>query len=107
MLTVSGFALGARRGGRTRYRPDPWRAPEWLVALTGVIAALTTIIGAPAALNPSTLPLVAPTLPLVPCLGVLVAILPAWIAPPLPRRSTAPVRRAPSVVRRERVGVAS
>jgi energy-coupling factor transport system permease protein len=107
ILTATGFAFGARRGGRTRYRPDPWRSPEWLVALTGFVAAFTTIVDAPAALNPSTLPLVAPTLPLIPCLGVLVAILPAWIAPPLPRRSTTPVRHAPSVVRRERVGVAS
>jgi energy-coupling factor transport system permease protein len=84
-LTAAGFLLGARRGGRTRYRPDPWRAAEWLVALTGLAAAVGVVLGPDAALSPSTYPLVAPTLPLLPLLGVLVAILPAWIAPPLPR----------------------
>jgi energy-coupling factor transport system permease protein len=85
VLTAAGFVLGARRGGRTRYRPDPWRWPEWVVATTGVVAAAAILLGPAAALAPSTLPLVAPTLPLVPALGLLVALLPAWIAPPLPR----------------------
>jgi energy-coupling factor transport system permease protein len=105
-LTAAGFALGARRGGRTRYRPDPWRRAEWLVALTGLAAATAVILGPAAALSPSTLPLVAPSLPLLPAIGLLLALLPAWIAPPLPRRHPpAPPRTSP-VSSRQPVGVA-
>ena len=35
----------------------------------------------PDAMNPSTSPLVCPTLPLLPVAGLLVAVLPAWLAP--------------------------
>lgn len=94
VLTAGGFALGARRGGRTRYRPDPWRLAEWLVGATGLATAVTVVTGPGAALSPSTLPLVAPTLPLWPLLGVLVAVLPAWLAPPLPRPRAGVVREA-------------
>ncbi|MDQ1513849.1 MAG: energy-coupling factor transport system permease protein, partial [Microbacteriaceae bacterium] len=92
-LTASGFGLGARRGGRTRYRPDPWRHPEWLVAGAGLAAAVTVVLGPAGQLAPSTLPLVAPKLPLVPFLGLLVALLPAWLAPPLPRGHAATAGR--------------
>jgi energy-coupling factor transport system permease protein len=108
-LTAAGFVLGARRGGRTRYRPDPWRHPEWLVALAGIAAATMFGLGPAAQLAPSTLPLVAPQLPLVPFVGVLVALLPAWIAPPLPRARPAYVSR-PAVgqpIAREPAKVAS
>jgi energy-coupling factor transport system permease protein len=94
VLTAAGFVLGARRGGRTRYRPDPWRLAEWLVAAAGVVAAVAVVTGPAAALSPSTQPLVAPTLPLAPLLGVLVATLPAWLAPPLPRPRAAAARTA-------------
>jgi energy-coupling factor transport system permease protein len=104
-LTAAGFALGARRGGRTRYRPDPWRRPEWLVALTGLGAAFAVILGPAAALSPSTLPLVAPTLPLLPLAGLLAALLPAWIAPPLPRVQPPSGRRHSPRPSREPVGV--
>jgi energy-coupling factor transport system permease protein len=106
-LTAAGFALGARRGGRTRYRPDPWRLAEWLVAAAGLTAAAAVLVGPAAALAPSTLPLVAPSLPLGPFLGLLVALLPAWIAPPLPRTRPNPVKRSPPVSSREPVRVAS
>ncbi|HTW20688.1 MAG TPA: CbiQ family ECF transporter T component [Mycobacteriales bacterium] len=96
-LTAAGFALGARRGGRTRYRPDPWRWPEWLVAGTGLAAAVALCLGPASALAPSTSPLVAPGLPLLPALGLLLALLPAWVAPPLPRpRPIRPSRPAPA-----------
>jgi len=84
-LAATGFLLGARRGGRTRYRPDPWSLPEWLVVCCGVAAAVA-VIGAPyAGVYPSTSPPALPGLPALPLLGLLVAVLPAWLSPPLPR----------------------
>jgi energy-coupling factor transport system permease protein len=48
------------------------------------VAAAGVLVGAaldPSALAPSTSPLVAPGLPVVPALALLVALLPAWLAP--------------------------
>jgi energy-coupling factor transport system permease protein len=104
-LAASGFALGARRGGRTRYRPDPWRHAEWLVAGAGIAAAVAIFVGPAAALSPSTLPLVAPRLPLLPLIGLLLALLPAWLAPPLPRPQPPSARRPSPMPAREPVGV--
>jgi energy-coupling factor transport system permease protein len=44
----------------------------------------------PSALAPSTSPLTMPTFPVVPALAVLVALLPAWVAP-APERDREPV----------------
>lgn len=108
VLTAAGFAVGAHRGGRTRYRPDPWRRPEWVVSAAGIAAAVGICTGPATALYPSTLPLVAPTLPVLPFVGLLVALVPAWAAPPLPRISAPPVRREHEApVARDPVGVAS
>lgn len=81
--TLLGAALvdGSRRAGRTRYRPDVWRWPEWVVAATGVVAPVALSVAHPNALHPSTHPLVAPAVPLVATLGILVALLPAFVAP--------------------------
>ena len=35
VLCCLGLALGSRRVRRTQYRPDPWKLPEWVVALSG------------------------------------------------------------------------
>jgi len=81
---AAGLWLGGRRSTRSRYRPDPWGLPEWLVSACGVAAATTAVVASvvsPDAMNPSTSPLVAPTLPLLPVAGLLVAALPAWLAP--------------------------
>jgi energy-coupling factor transport system permease protein len=93
-----GMVLGARHVQRTRYRPDPWRTPEWAVALTGVVVG-AVLIGTsrvdPTDLNPSLQPLTWPPLPLVPALGIVLGSLPAWLAPPL-ARPTRPARSARS-----------
>jgi energy-coupling factor transport system permease protein len=84
-LAVTGLALGGRRVSRTRYRPDPWAAPEWLAAATGVAAAAAFVVtGAlsPDALTPSVAPLVVPAVPALAAAGALVAVLPAWLTPP-------------------------
>jgi energy-coupling factor transport system permease protein len=92
-LAVCLFASG-RRSVRTRYRPDPWRWPEWLVSLSGAVALAATVVagrlsGGAAALTPATTPLSWPTVPLLAALGVLVALTPA-VAAPRPRPSTDP-----------------
>jgi energy-coupling factor transport system permease protein len=82
---VAGLTLAGRRTVRSRYRPDPWAGPEQLTAATGLVAAACAIAGGmldPAGMSPSTHPLVVPTLPLLPTVGVLVALLPAWLTPP-------------------------
>jgi len=99
-LVAAGFVAGARRGGRTRYRPDPWRLPEWLVVGAGVATVVVLAFASPGELFPSTSPPRLPAMPLTALLAVAVAVLPAFLAPPLPsstgRRTTAaaPVRDA-------------
>jgi energy-coupling factor transport system permease protein len=86
-LCCTGLGLGGRRVTVTRYRPDPWRTPEWLVAGSGLLAA-GALIGASIAgvgdLTPSFSPLVWPSLPLLPTLALVLAALPAFAAPPPP-----------------------
>lgn len=100
VLCAGGLTLGGRRVRRTTYRPDPWRAPEWLVAGSGLASALVMVsAGAydPLQLHPSLYPLRWPDLPLVPLLGVLVGVLPAFVAPrperPVPQPHAVPVVR--------------
>ena len=37
ILVGAGLATSGRRTNRSRYRPDPWRLPEWLVSASGVV----------------------------------------------------------------------
>ncbi len=93
-----GFVIGGRQVHTTRYRPDPWLAPEWAVAASGIfVAAALFFTGSvnPDALNPSLQPLQWPTLPLLPFLAILAGALPAWLAPPVQARA----RRDPSGTR--------
>lgn len=41
--STAGLALGGRRVSRTRYRPDPWRWPESVVAAGGVLVAAVSL----------------------------------------------------------------
>ncbi|WP_329392463.1 energy-coupling factor transporter transmembrane protein EcfT [Streptomyces sp. NBC_01716] len=81
---VAGLRLGGRRSVRTRYRPDLWGIRAWLVAGSGAAVALLMIrAGAydPEGLHPGVVPLVAPGLPLWPAAGILLGLLPAFVAP--------------------------
>jgi energy-coupling factor transport system permease protein len=72
---------------RSRYRPDPWRLPEWLTCAAGVGALLAFVIAGRlevAGLAMPISPLEFPTLPLLPTLGILLATLPAYATPALP-----------------------
>lgn len=83
----TGLFLGGRRTARTRYRPDPWALPEWLVAGSGIACAASFVwfqaTGADG-LVVATTPLAVPPLPTVAAVGALLALLPAWLAPPPP-----------------------
>jgi energy-coupling factor transport system permease protein len=86
-LCCLGLGLGGRRVTTTRYRPDPWQAPEWLVAVSGLLAAGALIGASTAGVNalmPSFAPLHWPSLPLLPTLAIVLAALPAVAAPPPP-----------------------
>jgi energy-coupling factor transport system permease protein len=85
-LAGAALRLGGRRTGRTTYRPDPWALPEWLVAGSGLFAAVTMFLTAK--VDPASLVLASvtavPPVPVVATFGILVAMLPAILAPPLP-----------------------
>ncbi|MFB6394202.1 CbiQ family ECF transporter T component [Polymorphospora lycopeni] len=86
-LAVGGFVLGGRRVVRSVYRPDRWRPAEVAVALCGLAAAgglYATIRVDAANLYPSLSPLSWPEISALPAAAVLVAVLPAWLAPPPP-----------------------
>jgi energy-coupling factor transport system permease protein len=107
-----GLALAGHRLQTTRYRPDPWRAAEWLVCLSGAVAATGLFLAGnldPDNLNPSLQPLDWPTLQFLPLLSILVGALPATVAPPPrlqePRPPSGMRVGVPSTVLRERVPV--
>jgi energy-coupling factor transport system permease protein len=86
-LVMAGFVTAGRRAIRTRYRPDPWARPEWLLAGAAAAAVGLATIGAavdPAALHPSLVPLAWPELAVLPTIAVLVAGLPTWLLPAWP-----------------------
>lgn len=108
-LCCIGLGLGGRWVTTTRYRPDPWVTPEWIVAGCGLLAAGVLIAAAAAGVSgiaPSFSPLAWPSLPLLPTMAILIAAIPAFAAPPPPveqrpaRTGAAPARlaaRAPGV----------
>jgi len=84
-LAVGLFASG-RRAVRTRYRPDPWRLPEWVVGFSGLAAlvgmvAAARLPGGEAALDSFTVPLVWPALPAAAVAGIMAGLLPSAVAP--------------------------
>ena len=110
MLVVGMSAAGAavaltgRSAVRTRYRPDPWRLPEWLVtgagAATAALLASASWLGV-AGLDAPTDPPGWPALPLVGLLAATIAATPALTSPPLPASVRTPAserRRVPEAV---------
>jgi len=83
VLAGLSLRLAGRRAVRTRYRPDPWGAPEWLVTACGVIPAAATAWQAGAHPEmafpaPASWPAVSGAL----LIGLLLAVLPAFVTPP-------------------------
>jgi len=87
LIAAAGLFVGGRRIKRSRYRPDPWALPEWLVTGSGVVAAAGMFVTGyldPLALHLAG-PLTVPPVPFLAVVGVLVALAPAWVAPaPVP-----------------------
>lgn len=93
LLAAAGMYFGGRRTGRTKYRPDPWALPEWLVTGCGLAAAVSmfvTVETDPASLFLASVTNI-PPVPVLPIVGILVAMLPALLAPPLPRSEIATI----------------
>jgi energy-coupling factor transport system permease protein len=108
VLVGVGLAAGGRRTDRTRYRPDVWGTPEWLVVGSGVCVVsgfvVASAIGA-AGLQLMVYPLRFPTLPLWPTAAILIGLLPAVVAPAPrspagARRGLAPVGSRPTATGR-------
>jgi energy-coupling factor transport system permease protein len=81
---VIGMLLAGRRSIRTRYRPDPWALPEWLVSLSGLVPAAVLValsVADPELLVGQVAPPAWPTLPLVPAAAIAVAALAGVVAP--------------------------
>jgi energy-coupling factor transport system permease protein len=84
VCATTGIRMAGRRSPRSRYRPDPWKFPEWLTASCGVIAAvglitagMTNVAGLTTQVDPAQWP----QLPLLPTAVILLALLPAWLTP--------------------------
>jgi energy-coupling factor transport system permease protein len=92
-FAIAGVALAGRAAVRTRYRPDPWRLPEWLVTAAGAVTALAFaaadwlgVAGMTAPVDPPAWP----TLPLLAVVAIAIAATPAWTSPPVPTGGTVP-----------------
>ena len=87
LLAIVGLGWAGRRVRRTRYRPDRWRAPELMVAACGVVTAALLLASSrfdASSLFPSLYPIRFPTVGVLPLIALLVAALPAVLAPPPP-----------------------
>lgn len=82
-VAVTASILAGRRVHRTRYRPDPWRLQETIVAASGAVAALVLVVTAGAdagALNPVLSSMSSPSVPPAVVVGALLAALPAVLS---------------------------
>jgi energy-coupling factor transport system permease protein len=90
-LLAASLRAASASATRSQYRPDPWRAPEWMTVASGAAALAALVVAGRLGidgLHPLYSPLRAPTLPLLPAIGVLCAALPAFVTPLLPADAT-------------------
>jgi energy-coupling factor transport system permease protein len=83
-LCAGSLLLGGRRSSRTRYRPDPWRWPEWAVLASGVASVVGISVAEAAGVHGieySATPLTVPALPVLAAMTILVGLLPAFASP--------------------------
>lgn len=88
IVAAVGVSWGSQQVKRTRYRPDPWRWPEWVISASGLIvgAGLVALSSSSSnGLNPSTDPLRWPTASVLVLLVISVGLVPAAAAPQVPK----------------------
>jgi energy-coupling factor transport system permease protein len=93
IAVLAGLSAG-RRVRRTRYRADPWGAPEWIT-----LAALTILVSSYLFGHPGLAPTVTlqwPTLPILPFIGTVFAVLPGFVTPKVEQWPTTPRQAAPA-----------
>jgi energy-coupling factor transport system permease protein len=105
VLAGAAVLFGGRAVARTRYRPDPWRWPEWSTVASGLAVVAGTLAAGriqPGSLHPGVYPLLVPSLPWPSLVGALVGLLPAWTTPTPPRarfqRSASAAATEPALV---------
>jgi energy-coupling factor transport system permease protein len=84
LVCAVGLVAKGRRTPRTRYRPDAWGLPEWLCVACGAAALAGMTVAAnldPSAVTVAFTPLEWPSVPVAAVAGLLVAVLPAILAP--------------------------
>ncbi|MEI8056643.1 MAG: energy-coupling factor transporter transmembrane component T [Actinomycetes bacterium] len=84
IAAITAMLLAGRRTARSRYRPDPWALPEWLVSASGVVAGAVFVVTSmidPIALTGPTAPPAWPALPLLPVVALMIAALPGLVTP--------------------------
>jgi energy-coupling factor transport system permease protein len=84
-IACGAVLFGGRQPTRTKYRPDSWRASEWIVVASGGAALAGMLVAGrlyPGSLHTTTYPLVVPQLPWPAMLGLVLALIPAWVTSP-------------------------
>lgn len=90
MAVVASLLVGRAHTTRTRYRPDPWALPEWVVAGAGIVVAAVMVGASMHGAGGLTMPsaLAVPALHPLPLGAILLGLLPALAAPPPPGPAT-------------------
>ncbi len=83
----------SRRTTRTRYRPDRWQGPEWVIS-GGAVAVVAGFVAWPAALASSTTPPRWPSLPVAPAVALALTLVPALMVTRSAASGVVPPRRA-------------
>jgi energy-coupling factor transport system permease protein len=104
VICCAGLMIGSRRVKRTSYRPDHWSWPEWVVVVCGVVPVIVLFASNDPGLAPSFSPLAWPPLPVTAAVAILLAVIPAFAAPPV---SVEPRAVTPAVVARQPEKVAA
>ena len=84
---LASVVLSGRRNVRTRYRPNAWKVADVGTVASGAAAASLFLAASAingAGMNPATSPPTWPTVPILALLGLLAAIITAFITPPPP-----------------------
>lgn len=86
VLATGALLVGRSRATRTRYRPDPWALPEWLVAASGAAVAGTLVWASLRGVGGLTMPsaMAVPPLSVPTVVAILVGLVPAVVAPAPP-----------------------